>query len=282
MKDIYLFLILVPSVLIMNVIAYYLFIPDKYKYKKRKINETISATTHKFSFLSEILPYLLLVAFAYIFVKSQWSIVTMLGISQSYALADYILDVEGNIVSFFQIIASPFLTYVSSFIYLIGFPFLLTFTFVILLFTRQVKALQEYAIAITIAYMLAFFFYTFTPVAVTGHTLPDVVPLLYNLSPIINDGLRSLDPFLNRCFPSLHAGLSFLAMLFIIFKTDIDNFKPIAIFITIAIQFTIFYLGIHWILDFIAGVILAGISFYTAEQVHKRISNFQVSYGKRN
>ncbi len=273
MADIQLMMILFPVVFIMNVIAYYVFIPRKYRIgsnnsNKNKKSKQSTASSGVYSFSREILPYLLLVSLIYILVKSQGAIVGMLDISPDYALAKYILNLEGSKVSMFQSFTNPLLTYVSSFIYLFGFSFLLIFTFLTLIFTRQIKALQEYAIAVVIIYVIAFPFYLFTPVKVTGYTLPGVVPLLYELSPMISEGLRTVDPFFDNCFPSLHAALSILAMLFIMFRTDLRGFKVVAVFITLAIQFTIFYLGIHWITDFIAGSILALFSYYVATRYH--------------
>ncbi|MDG6243833.1 MAG: phosphatase PAP2 family protein [Methanolobus sp.] len=268
MMDTQLMMILVPVVILMNIVAYFVFIPQEYRNGKEKIS---SGNRNAVSFPSEVLPYLLLVSFIYILVKSQGVVVTVFEISPDYALAKYILHIEGNSVSMFQVFTNPLLTYVSSFIYLFGFSFLLIFTFVALIFTRRIRALQEYALAVAIIYIIAFPFYIFTPVKVTGYTLPDVVPLLYNLSPVILEGLKSVDPFFDNCFPSLHAALSFLAMLFVVFKTDLKGFKIIAVFITLAIQFTIFYLGIHWFTDFVAGIILATLSYYLATRYHKTI-----------
>ncbi|SFM57998.1 phosphatase PAP2 family protein [Methanolobus profundi] len=268
MADLELMAIFIPVVLMMNIIAYFVFIPRQYWIEHKKL---ISEKNEAYSFTKEIMPYILLVSVIYLVVKSQGSIATMLDISPDYALASYIFHIEGNTVSIFQSFTDPLLTYVSSFIYLFGFSFLLVFTFVALIFTRHIKALQEYAIAVVVIYAVAFPFYLFTPVKVTGYTLPDVVPLLYELSPIISNGLRTVDPFFDNCFPSLHAALSFLAMLIIIFRTDIRRFKVVAVFMTLAIQFTIFYLGIHWITDLIGGIVLAIISYYVATRYHDPI-----------
>ena len=273
-------MIFVPVVLLMNIVAYYMFIPLSYR---MKIKKSLKDSGSTYSLLFEIFPYLLLVSLIYLFVKSQGVIITLLDISPDYDLAKYIFLIEGNSVSMFQAFTNPLLTYVSSFVYLFGFSFLLIFTFVIFILTRQIRALQEYAIAVTIIYIVAFPFYLFTPVKVTGYTLPNVAPLLYNLSPIISDGLRSVDPFFDNCFPSLHAALSFLAMLFIVFRTDLKRVKVVAVIVTLAIQFTIFYLGIHWILDFIGGIILALLSYYVATRYHDRIvGNFDITFNRNH
>jgi membrane-associated phospholipid phosphatase len=260
------------GVVLMNVIAYYIFIQRNYK-KGQKSSDT--SIREKFVFLREVLPYVGFVSLIYLLVKSQGIIVNKLvhafGFSLDYDLAKYILILEGSRVSIFQAFTSPLLTYASSFIYIFGFAFLLTFTFIFFLSTDQVKALKEYTLAISFIYIVAFPFYIFTPVKVTGYTLPGVTPLLYELSPLIVNGLRTVDPLFDNCFPSLHAALSILAMLFIIFRTDLRSLKVLAVFMTLAIQFTIFYLGIHWMTDFVAGTILALLSYYFATKYYSLI-----------
>lgn len=268
MAYIELMIIFVPVVIMMNIIAYFVFIPRKYRIEHKRM---ITENKEFYSFIREIFPYLLLVSLIYLLVKSQGIVISAFDISPDYALAQYILHIEGNSVSIFQVFTSPLLTYVSSFIYLFGFSFLLIFTFVALIFTRQMRALREYAIAVSLIYIVAFPFYIFTPVKVTGYTLPNVLPLLYDLNPVIYNGLRTVDPFFDNCFPSLHAALSFLAMFIIIFRTDIKRFKIFAVFITLSIQFTIFYLGIHWITDLVGGLLLAVISYLIATKYHDLI-----------
>jgi membrane-associated phospholipid phosphatase len=258
----------------MNIVAYYVLVP--YGYRKLQ-NSSTEKSMDMHSFTREVLPYIGLVSFVYLLVKSQGivvnKLVNVMGISLDYDLARCIFLIEGSKVSMFQAFTNPPLTYVSSFIYIFGFSFLLTFTFIFFLMTNQLKTLKEYTVALSFIYMVAFPFYIFTPVEVTGHTLPGVMPLLYNLSPLITNGMRAVDPFFDNCFPSLHAALSILAMLFILFRTDLRSLKILAVFITLAIQFTIFYLGIHWITDFIAGIILAMLSYYLATKYYSLVIN---------
>ncbi|MBN1134759.1 MAG: inositol phosphorylceramide synthase [Methanosarcinaceae archaeon] len=278
MADIQLMIILVSVVFLMNIVAYYVFIPQRYRMKNYVlVNENRSV----YLFSSKILSYLLLLSFIFILIRSQGLIAGMF--SPDYGLSKFIFNIEGSSVSMFQTFTNPLLTYLSAFIYLFGFSFLLVFTFVIFILTRQPKAFQEYSIAVLIIYMVGFLFYIFTPVKATGYTLPNVVPLLYNLNPVILEGLKIIDPFFDNCFPSLHAALSFLAMLFILFRTDLKGFKVFAIFITLTIQFTIFYLGIHWITDFIGGTILAALSFFVATKYHDLIvSKLHISSGRND
>ena len=268
MTAIALMTIMVPVVVLLNFIAYYVLVPKKYR-----LSYDSSASVEKLGkfFSYNVLPYLLMVSLVYVLVKSQGIIAESLHITPYYRLAEFIFSMEGNTVSSFQTIMSPALTYFSAFIYLFGFSFLLIFTFVVLVCTGNISVLQEYSIAVVLAYLIAFPFYILTPVKVTGYTLPAVTPLLYELSPIISNGLRTVDPYFDNCFPSLHAALSIIAMLLIVFRTDLKKLKVVVVILALLIQFTIFYLGIHWIIDFIGGILLAGLCYYIATRYRERI-----------
>jgi membrane-associated phospholipid phosphatase len=258
--------VMAPVVVLLSLIAYFTLMPKECRLGVRLCDRGKSVNV-----ASEVFPYLILVSLVYIFAKSQETITAALGITPTLRIAEFILLLEGNTVSAFQSIASPALTYLSAFIYLFGFSFLLIFTFVALICSGKVSALQEYAIAITVAYVVAFPFQVLAPVRITGYTLPDVVPLLYQLSPVILEGLRSVDPYFDNCFPSLHAALSIIAMLLVVLRTDLKKYKVVAVLLTVAIQFTIFYLGIHWITDFFGGLVLAIVSYAIAVRYRDRI-----------
>jgi membrane-associated phospholipid phosphatase len=258
--------IMAPVVVLLSLIAYFTLMPKECRLGVRLYDRGKSV-----NIASEVLPYLILVSLVYMFAKSQETITAALGITPTLRIAELILLMEGSTVSAFQSIASPALTYFSAFIYLFVFSFLLIFTFVALICSGKVSVLQEYAIAITVAYVVAFPFQVLAPVKVTGYTLPNVVPLLYQLSPVILEGLRSVDPYFDNCFPSLHAALSIIAMLLVVLRTDLRKYKVVAVLLTIAIQFAIFYLGIHWITDFLGGLMLAAISYAIAVRYRDRI-----------
>jgi membrane-associated phospholipid phosphatase len=262
-----LMIIMAPVVILLTFIAYFTLVPKEC----RILNGSLHDCSKPLKMTSEVLPYLIMVSAVYVLAKSQESIAAVLDISPTSRIADLILLMEGNTVSLFQTIASPSLTYFSAFIYLFGFSFLLIFTFIALICTGKISVLQEYAIAVTIAYIAAFPFQVLAPVKITGYTLPTVVPLLYELSPVILDGLRSVDPYFDNCFPSLHAALSIIAMLLIVLRTDLKKYKVVAVLLTVSIQFTIFYLGIHWITDFFGGLVLAVISYGIAVRYRDRI-----------
>ncbi len=243
--------------------GYYIFVPEplRPKYYYRNLGSPG---------ISDILPYVASATLIFILMDSQRDISNFLGLSPSLNYDRYMLMLEGTKVSIFQSLANPTLTYFCGAVYLVGFPFLLIFTFILFLFSQDDEALKEYAITFTLIYLIAYIFYIFFPVNVTGHVLPGMVPLLYQLNPAILGIVTICSPRLNNCFPSLHAALSVMATMFILFKTDLRRYKVFAVGTTIFILFSILYLGIHWITDMIGGIILALASYFVATRILKK------------
>jgi membrane-associated phospholipid phosphatase len=262
------------SLVILTIAGYSIFVPEnlksKYNYKRVKEAE-----------VSEILSYLALAIFIFMLMNFQTAVSNFLGLSPCRNYDHYMLMMEGNKVGYLQSLATPILTYFSGIIYLLGFSFLLIFTFIIFMCSRT-QNLKEYAIAFAFIYLAAYPFYIFFPVDVTGHVLPGVVPLLYQLNPSVLPIVTFCDPGLNNCFPSLHAALSMMATLFIVFRTDLKRYKIFAVVTTIFIQFSILYLGIHWIADLIAGDFLAVFAYFLATKKFKlRFKNEDIDFHTR-
>lgn len=257
-------MIMLPLLALMVFIGYYILIPLKIRERNKRIPIG--------RFIIGFLPFFVSAFFVYMLVQSQYTIIKVFGLDINTNYTKYIMMIEGDIVHHFQSFATPTLTIIMGFVYLMIFSFLLIFTFVILIYTKNLTTLEEFTIAYIITYLVAFPFYIYFPVTVTGHALSNVEPLLYNLSPIIDEGVRVVDPFLDNDFPSLHAAQSTIALLIVVFRTNLTRFKLFTIISTIAILFSTLYLGIHWISDLVAGCLLALLSYYIAIHYRKKIS----------
>lgn len=241
----------IPSLFLMVTAGYVLFVPAEYR---RPEFRDMKASLY---FLLDVAIYSIPMLIVYALVHFQTTAANLLGIPANQNYAHYIMIMEGDSVSLIQEIATPLLTYVSGFFYLLMFPFLLVFTFLFLVYLQRHKAVQEFVVAFILIYALAFPFYILFPVHVTGYTLSCVSPLLYNLSPFIAEGVRIVDPELNNCFPSLHTALSVMATMIVLHNIKSLKYRAFALITTITILFTILYLGIHWISDLVGGIILA-------------------------
>ncbi len=244
-------IVMIPLLFLMVTAGYVFFVPVENR------RPEFSSMKGFFHFVVDVAIYAIPMLIVFALVHMQTTAATLLGIPANQNYARYIMILEGNVVSLLQEIATPLLTYVSGFFYLLMFPFLMVFTFLLLVYLQRHKAVQEFVVAFILIYMLAFPFYVLFPVHVTGYTLSGVSPLLYNLSPLIAEGVRIVDPELNNCFPSLHAALSVMAMIMVLHNVKSRRYQAFAVITTAAILFTILYLGIHWLSDLVGGTLLA-------------------------
>lgn len=168
-----------------------------------------------------------------------------------------IYAVEGSIVTVFQSVTWPALTWFMAAVYLVGFPFIVLFTFFKVHAAERDQA-HRYAIAYASLALLALPWFVWFPVEVTSYWISSVEPILYTLHPAISEGIAATDT-LQKAFPSLHAGLSFLALLYAT-KTE-KLYVSLTAALTALIFFSTLYLGIHWISDLVFGSFLAVIAY---------------------
>ena len=111
-------------------------------------------------------------------------------------------------------------------------------------------------------------FYLFFNVRVTGDTIPEMETLAYTLTPEIADWFRRIDPFTNG-MPSLHIGIPFAVWLCLT-RFDDDRrwnrYRYTVFAYTLLTAFTIIYLGIHWFVDIIGGMLIAGAAVSMADR----------------
>ena len=115
------------------------------------------------------------------------------------------------------------------------------------------------ALCVAWVYLLAIPFYLFFNVRVTGFYIEDMDAIAYTLNPEIEDWFRRIDAFTN-CMPSLHIAVPF-AIWLSFRKHDHDGrwnrFQNMTLGYIVLTAFAILYLGIHWFVDIIGGMILA-------------------------
>lgn len=174
-----------------------------------------------------------------------------------------IYAVEGPTVVAFQAVASTPLTVLAAAVYLVGFPFVVLFTYFALKVHDEEEA-HRYALAYIVVVVTAVPFFLLFPVKVSSLYLSNVEPLLYELSPAIRYGIFSTDTLV-KAFPSLHTGLSVLAALYAR-KADARYANAVAV-LAVAIVFSTLYLGVHWVLDAAAAVPLVWVAYRVSRRV---------------
>ena len=201
----------------------------------------------------------------------------------------WIYSIEGNAVENIQsAMWNPHLTNYFAFMYMVMYAFTFYFSLFVYIYLDNEKVIRMLVIGYIFIYALALPFYLFFPVNevwVTNDTYvryntSQNIPLygygatrgvLYDLSPGTGDALYVMSS-INNCFPSLHTAISFLVPLVMFYNKRMHYFL-VTLWISISIIIATMYLGIHWITDIVAGIIVAFVALYLAANF-----SFKVSY----
>lgn len=173
-----------------------------------------------------------------------------------YDFTSFIFELEGSISAFFQhAFEHRWVTFLFSYFYVMVFPSLMIVSVLLYVYTQKKYLFHATCYAIMINYLVAIPFYLFFPVnEVWYHLQPDVRLLIVDVFPTFEQAYRPLSG-LNNCFPSLHTSLS-VTLAILAYRSEIKPWRIFAICSAIVIIVSIFYLGIHWVVDMIAGTIL--------------------------
>jgi len=194
-------------------------------------------------------------------------------------MTEIIYSIEGKTVLVFQeTIRNNFLDFILTHFYIIGLMTTTFCTFAFPLYFNDRKMANRVSISIISSYLLAIPFFLFFNVRVTGEYITEMETIAYDLSPEINNWFQTIDTFSNG-MPSLHVALPLSALL-TIRRSNKEEWHKFQYFLIIMISLTIFsilYLGIHWILDILAGFIIARISVIISERTNENFWSYVYS-----
>jgi membrane-associated phospholipid phosphatase len=184
-------------------------------------------------------------------------------------MTPWIYAIEGNMVLWVQqTFESDMLTMLLTHYYVAGFMFICYVSIFYFAYFDDRWMADRVTLSIAWVYLLAVPFYLFFNVRVTGDTIPEMETLAYSLTPEINDWFRRIDPFSNA-MPSLHIGVPFAVWLCIT-RFDEDRrwnrYRHLVLSYVLLTSFAIVYLGIHWFLDIIGGMLVAVAAVSLAER----------------
>ena len=185
--------------------------------------------------------------------------ITALGVND-YTHLIYQLSFNGAVVWAVQNgLRSNFLDWTFIFIYLYSYIFLLLFTPLMYMVRDDRKRMREYTLAFAINYAVLIPFYIFFAVRTPGYfALSPAQPILYS-QPNLIKFISAFDP-LDNCFPSGHVSGPVTIFLLLLPLRKNKMYKLFAYFILamcILIGLSVLYLGIHWFIDIIFGILLA-------------------------
>ncbi len=168
----------------------------------------------------------------------------------------WVFGIEGHFVKNLQeFFYNPIITEICVFFYVIVFQSLLIASIGVYLLNRNKLFVYATCFAIIINYAIAIPFYLFFPVnEVWSYPLSGVTFHMLDVFPDFEKSYRPLSG-LDNCFPSLHTSLSVTIML-LAARSGNRVWRIITSISAVIVVFSIFYLGIHWVTDMVAGSLL--------------------------
>ncbi|MFP8954233.1 phosphatase PAP2 family protein [Natrialbaceae archaeon A-arb3/5] len=172
-----------------------------------------------------------------------------------------IYDIEGQFILWLQSFETTAITAYFSFIYIYGYVFLLVFPLVAYFALSNTRPLRELLAAYTLNYALGLVLYVFVIAYGPRNMMPELVDaLLYDTYPRYQHLTRQVNRNTN-VFPSLHTSLA-ATVTFLAYRTRevYPKWFIVATGLGISVAISTMYLGIHWVIDVIAGIGLAYVS----------------------
>ena len=175
-------------------------------------------------------------------------------------MTPYVYAIEGDIVLWVQqAIKNPLLDEALTHFYVMGFMTATFASFLYPIYFDDRHMADRVSLSMFWVYVLAIPFYLFFNVGVTGNHIPEMQTIAYDLTPEINNWFTRIDPFTNG-MPSLHIGLPF-AIWLTMQRWDDDGrwyrYRNFLMGFILLTALSIVYLGIHWIVDIIGGMVVA-------------------------
>ena len=189
-------------------------------------------------------------------------------------MTPYVYAIEGDIVLWVQEgFRNDLLDVALTHFYVMGFMTATFASFVYPIYFDDRHMADRVSLSMFWVYILAIPFYLFFNVRVTGDYIPLMETIAYDLTPEIHNWFTRIDPFTNG-MPSLHIGLPF-AIWLTMTRWDEDGrwlrFRRFLVIFLALTAFSIIYLGIHWAIDIIGGMIVAIAAVSVTERTHKGI-----------
>ncbi|WP_121742375.1 phosphatase PAP2 family protein [Natronorubrum halophilum] len=186
-----------------------------------------------------------------------------------------IYDIEGQFIVWLQSYSTPAVTAYFSFSYIYSYVFLLVFPVVAYFALSNTRPLRELLTAYTLNYTLGLALYVFVIAYGPRNIMPELVQaLLYDTYPEYQHLTRQVNRNTN-VFPSLHTSLA-ATVSFLAYRTReiYPKWNLVAAALGVSVAISTMYLGIHWAIDVVAGIVLAYIS---VELAHLLVGRWSLS-----
>ena len=189
-------------------------------------------------------------------------------------MTPWIYAIEGDMSLWVQeTFMADWLTAFMTHFYVMGFMTATFSSFIYPIFFDDRYMADRVSLSMFWVYILAIPFYLFLNVKVTGNYVEGMETIAYDLTPEIHNWFNRIDPFTNG-MPSLHIGLPFAIWLSMHRWDEDGRWKKFRTFLILFIGLTsvsIVYLGIHWFVDIIGGMIIAILAVNITAKTHEPI-----------
>jgi membrane-associated phospholipid phosphatase len=167
-----------------------------------------------------------------------------------------------------QTLEHPVLTFATTYVYVIFFSVLLFASLLIYHYEGDRRSLYGLLYAIGLNYFLAVPFFMLIAVDESWVLHPDIRFLIPEVYPMFEEQYRHFSG-LDNSFPSLHTSIS-VTMAALAWRSRNRRFALICTASAGIVLFGILYLGIHWVIDLLAGLIHAWVCLRLADRFSER------------
>jgi membrane-associated phospholipid phosphatase len=178
-----------------------------------------------------------------------------------WQITQEIFAIEGELVGVIQSYSHPVADLYFSYTYIYGYIFLVAFPVIAYFVLSDGRPVREITLAYAINYLVGVLCYLLFIAYGPRNVMPDLVDqVLYLNWPESNLLTREFNANVN-VFPSLHTSLSVtVALLAVRTRDSYPLWVPVSSLLACSVAFSTMYLGIHWGIDVLAGIVLAVIS----------------------
>lgn len=163
----------------------------------------------------------------------------------------------GGLLPAIQRLASPPLDVAMTAVYITLFPQAIIASLLVFTFRRDGAGLRQLVAGFAANYVIALPFYLLFPVREAWAFDPSISLRMDAVSPLLMEAYRPLSG-IDNCFPSLHASLAGTAWLVARDRRGLHpRLAPLTGAVAVLTVLSTFYLGIHWVTDGVAGILLA-------------------------
>ena len=217
--------------------------------------------------LREVAPYLGVTALFLMVKRATHGFSLRISQALGWNITAEIYAVEGEFVAVLQNVVPEVTLGFFSAMYVFGFSYVLVTAPILYFMLSSQRYSKELLLAYLLNYAVGVIFYTLFIAYGPRNHLASVEGLMYQTYPQTQTVSAAVSDDTN-VFPSLHTSLAFTALLFAWrSRREYPRWFLIASFVVPSIVFSTMYLGIHWLVDVVAGVLLAVWSVYTAERL---------------